>query len=237
MSEQPGNVIEGRQIKGFLFDLDGTLLDSAPDLAAALNKVRADYDLSPLPIETVRAGVSRGAAGMLGLGFPEASETEYKLIRKKFLEYYADGSTELSRPFPGIPQFLDQLDNNNIPWAIVTNKGSRLTLPIVAALGWQQRAKIVVCGDTTDEPKPSAKPVLLACDALQLAPINTVMVGDDERDIQAGRNAGCATASVSWGYGDPNSAGLLTADFQCQQVNDMADLLPASSASAVSVAQ
>ncbi len=212
-------------IKGCLFDLDGTLLDSAPDLTAALNKVRADYDLPALPVDTVRAGVSRGAYGMLGLGFPSVPETEYQIIRKKFLEYYADGSTELSRPFPGISSFLDQLDSDNIPWAIVTNKSSRLTLPIVAALGWQQRAKIVVCGDTADEPKPSPKPVLMACDALCLAPSNSIMIGDDERDIQAGQNAGCATASVSWGYGDPGSAGLLAADYQCSNINDMAGLL------------
>lgn len=224
MAEQQQTVI-----KGCLFDLDGTLLDSAPDLTAALNKVRADYDLPALPVDTVRAGVSRGAYGMLGLGFPSVPETEYKIIRKKFLEYYADGSTELSRPFPGIPEFLDQLDSSNIPWAIVTNKSSQLTLPIVAALGWQQRAKIVVCGDTTDQPKPSPKPVLMACDALQLAPANSIMVGDDERDIQAGQNAGCVTASVNWGYGDPESAGLLMADYQYSQINDMAASLGVSS--------
>ncbi len=211
-------------IDGFLFDLDGTLLDSAPDLTAALNRVRADYDLPPLPVSTVRAGVSRGAAGMLGLGFPGIAESQYSLIRKQFLTYYADGSTELSQPFPNVPELLDELDRAGLPWAIVTNKSRRLTVPIITELGWLQRARLVVCGDTTDQPKPSPKPVLLACQALRLSPASIVMVGDDPRDIEAGKAAGCATAAVLWGYGDPDSAGLRAADHLCHQVNDIAAL-------------
>ncbi len=208
-------------INGYLFDLDGTLLDSAPDLTAALNRVRADYKLPPMPVATVRAGVSRGAAGMLALGFPGVEENEYGRIRSKFLEYYGAGSCELSQPFPGITEWLDKLDSNGIPWAIVTNKSTRLTLPIVAELGWQRRAQIVVCGDTTDQPKPAAKPVLLACKALQMEPDEVIMIGDDPRDIQAGKAAGCYTAAVGWGYGELQSPGLQAADYYCHQVSDM----------------
>ncbi len=208
-------------INGFLFDLDGTLLDSAPDLTLALNKVRADYQLPPMPVETVRAGVSRGAAGMLALGFPGIAESEYRTIRDRFLEYYGAGSTELSQPFTGVSELLDQLDADAVPWGIVTNKSTRLTLPIVTELGWHARARIVVCGDTTDQPKPAAKPVILACDALAIDPQEVIMIGDDPRDIQAGKAAGCHTAAVAWGYGDIKSDGLQAADYVYAEVSDI----------------
>jgi len=214
-----------RTIKGLLFDLDGTLLDSAPDLTAALNQVRAEYDLPALPVADVRAGVSRGATGMLGLGFPAVSKTEYQHIRKKFLTYYAHSSVELSEPFPGVVELLDCLDIQRIPWAIVTNKSEQLTLPIVTALGWHVRAKMVVCGDTTDQPKPSSKPILLACEALSLKPEKVVMIGDDLRDIQAGQAAGCYTAGVGWGYADHQTDWWLQADFQYHSVVDMYQLI------------
>lgn len=214
-----------QSINGLLFDLDGTLLDSAPDLTTALNRVRAEYDLPPLPVADVRAGVSRGATGMLGLGFPAVSKTEYQGIRKRFLVYYEQNSVELSKPFPGIVEWLDELDAQLIPWAIVTNKSERLTLPIVTSLGWNKRAKIVVCGDTTDQPKPSSKPVLLACEALSLKPEKVVMIGDDLRDIQAGQAAGCLTAGVGWGYADSDSDWWSQADFQYHNVADMRQLV------------
>lgn len=213
------------RIRGVLFDLDGTLLDSAPDLTAALNRVRADYGFEPMPVATVRWGVSRGAVGMLALGFPEIPESEHGLIKGKFLEYYADGSTELSQPFPGITALLQNLDEAGIGWAIVTNKVERLTLPIITTLGWAQRAAHVVCGDTLDKAKPAPEPVWQACRALALPPADTLMIGDDPRDVQAGQAAGCVTASVAWGYGNPEDEMMRAADHHCRQVSDIAGIL------------
>jgi phosphoglycolate phosphatase len=212
-------------IRGLLFDLDGTLLDSAPDLTAALNRVRAGFDLSPVPVAAVRKGVSRGARGMLELGLPGVTGADLEQAKNDFLQFYAELGTSHSEAYAGVAELLHMIEGAGMPWGIVTNKYAALTLPIVRSLGWHQRAAAVICGDTAAAAKPSPLPVLMAAEQLQLAPSQLLMVGDDVRDIEAGQAAGCATAAVAWGYGEADLLGKDIADHIFIKINDMSHFI------------
>lgn len=212
-------------IRGLLFDLDGTLLDSAPDLTAALNCVRAGFDLPPLPVATVRKGVTRGARGMLALGLPGVAGAELEQARNDFLQYYAELGSRHSEAYPGIDAVLLMLEAAGMPWGIVTNKYAALTLPILCAMGWQQRAAAVICGDSAAAAKPSPLPVLMAAQQLQLAPAQLLMIGDDVRDVEAGQAAGCSTAAVAWGYGEADLHSKASADYIFNEINDMKNFI------------
>ena len=188
-------------IRAVLFDLDGTLLDSAPDLVASLNHVRSCEQLPPLPLGEISKFASRGAVGLLRAGMPPANEQELETRRQRFLEHYAANSYRNSSLYDGIPEVLAFLADAGIPWGIVTNKIESLTLPILEAAKLSAAVSCVVCGDTLRESKPHPAPVSHACGLVAVAPANALLVGDDIRDLQAGRAAGTQTAAAYYGYG------------------------------------
>jgi 2-phosphoglycolate phosphatase len=190
-----------RAVRGVLFDLDGTLIDSAPDLAGAANRLRADHGLEPLPLEMLRPMVGSGARGMVGVAFGVApGQPRFESLRDAFLAHYEAGLLQRTRPFEGVDEMLSALEAACIPWGIVTNKATRFTRPIVAGLNLAQRAAVVVCGDTTPHSKPHPEPLWHAARAMGLAPEGVVYVGDDLRDAQAARAAGMAMVAATWGY-------------------------------------
>lgn len=184
-----------------LFDLDGTLVDTAPDLTGALNRLRAERDLPPFPEQALRSMASQGAAGLLRVGLEMGAEhPEFERARARYLEIYAAHLAERSMLFEGLSELLDELHTQNRVWGIVTNKPGWLTRPLLDALGLASRAACVVSGDCTATPKPDPAPVLLACTQAQLRPEQCVLIGDDRRDVEAGRAANTATIAVGWGY-------------------------------------
>lgn len=188
-------------IRCVLFDLDGTLADTAPDLNRALNCVRAEEGLPPIALETTRSASSQGVRGLLRVGFDMSpAHPAYSAMTERVLHHYAAGLCETTTIFAGIGKLLDDLDDRGIRWGIVTNKHARFTEPLVAALGLATRAACVVSGDTAARPKPAPDPLLLASTHTGIAPSATVYVGDDERDIVAGRAAGMLTIAAGWGY-------------------------------------
>ena len=190
-----------RQIKGVLFDLDGTLVDSAPDLAAAANRLRADHGLPPLPLADLRPLVGSGARGMVGVAFGvKPGDSRFEELRDGFLAHYERGLLDTTRPFAAVEPLLAELESGGLPWGIVTNKVTRYTSPLVAGLGLDRRAAVVVCGDTTPHAKPHPAPLLYAAVAMGLEPDEVVYVGDDQRDAQAARAAGMAMVVATWGY-------------------------------------
>ena len=186
--------------RAILFDLDGTLADTAPDLAEALNQLRAQRGLAPTPYEQLRPVASAGARGLIGAAFgirPE--DSAYEELRVAFLDNYAASLVVKSKLFDGIPKLLEQLEEHGIAWGIVTNKAARFTDPLVPQIGLGNAA-CVVSGDTTAHAKPHPAPLLEAARRLQLAAEDCWYVGDDLRDIQAGRAAGMPTVAAAWGY-------------------------------------
>jgi N-acetyl-D-muramate 6-phosphate phosphatase len=188
-------------VKAVLFDLDGTLIDSAPDLAGAGNEIRQARGLAPLPFAQFRPMVGAGARGMLGIALQVTPEhAEFAELRAEFLRRYEQRMTRETRPFDAVPALLDSLEARGLRWGIVTNKIERFTLPLVQAFGWTGRAGAVVGGDTTPHSKPHPAPLLEAAQRIGVDPSECVYVGDDLRDVQAGRAAGMRTIAASWGY-------------------------------------
>lgn len=184
-----------------LFDLDGTLVDSAPDLAGAANDMRLARGLDALPLSKLRPLVGSGARGMVGRALDVApGDPTFEVVRDEFLERYAARMTAQTALFEGIAPVLDALDRAGMPWAIVTNKATRFGEPLVHALGLGSRAATLVCGDTTAHSKPHPAPLLEAARRLGVSPAGCVYVGDDRRDVVAGRAAGMETVAVAWGY-------------------------------------
>jgi 2-phosphoglycolate phosphatase len=215
-----------KPIVAVLFDLDGTLLDSAPDLVGSLNWVRGTENLSPLPLSEMSQYASRGAVGLLKAGMPETDEDRFESWRLRFLDHYSKNSFCNSRLYEGVPELLDFLDEAGIPWGIVTNKIESLTLPIIEAAKLQQAISCLVCGDTLSESKPHPAPVSLACGILKVAPEETLFVGDDIRDIQAGNAAGTQTAAVHYGYGSNGLTGdQVRASLQVHHPSDLLELV------------
>jgi phosphoglycolate phosphatase len=198
-----------RKIQAVLFDLDGTLLHSAPDLVDALNWVRSQNGLEPLHDTSIQDAASHGALGLLRAGMPDTDAETLEQWRLAFLARYEKHSFDKTQFFEGVAELLEYLRAAGIPWGIVTNKPEYLTFPILNAAGLATAASCVVCGDTLAQRKPHPAPVLLACERLNVRPENTLFVGDDVRDIKAGLAAGTQTCSVLYGYG---SADLLLAE-------------------------
>lgn len=206
MSRNKDGVITRRAV---LFDLDGTFADTAPDLAAALNRIRAEQGLEPMAIERVRPFASAGARGLVYAGFgAKPGDAEYNALRDEFLEYYAERTCAETRLFPGVQELLDALKERAIDWGIVTNKALRFTERIVVALKLQPAC--VVGGDSTPHLKPHPASLLLAAEQLKLAPEHCFYLGDDLRDIQAARAAGMRAVGVEWGYHHPEHGGPAT---------------------------
>ncbi|UCV06703.1 HAD family hydrolase [Dechloromonas denitrificans] len=184
-----------------LFDLDGTLADTAPDLGGTVNVLLREEGRPQQPLETLRPWVSQGVRGLLQAGFGiDSADPDYERLTQRFLDVYAKRLCAETRLFDGVPELLDALESMGLGWGIVTNKRMRFTDPLVELLDLAQRTPCVVSGDTTAAAKPSPLPVLHACALLRCAPERTLYVGDDRRDIEAGRAAGCLTVAVSYGY-------------------------------------
>jgi phosphoglycolate phosphatase len=191
----------GVDVGAILFDLDGTLADTAPDLAYAVNAQRRARDQSDLPVAALRPHVSQGARGMLRAGLGLAPEhPRYAAVREEFLQIYAANLCRESRLFHGMHEVLAALKARRIPWGIVTNKPTAYTLPLVEALGLGQRPACVICGDTTAHAKPHPAPLLEASARLGLPPARCAYLGDDERDVQAGLAAGMLPIVALYGY-------------------------------------
>ncbi len=185
--------------RAVLFDLDGTLVDSAPDLAGAANDLRAEHGLPPLPYERLRPMVGTGARGMVGVAFGLApGDAGYEALREAFLARYEARLLVQTAVFDAMHDVLQGLEAVGLPWGIVTNKHTRFAQPLVSGLGL--RAAAVVCGDTTPHAKPHPAPLLEAARRLALPPQACVYVGDDLRDMQAGRAAGMPVLAAAWGY-------------------------------------
>jgi N-acetyl-D-muramate 6-phosphate phosphatase len=183
-----------------LLDLDGTLLDTAPDMGGALNRLRAEHGLEPLAAEVIRPVVSHGAMRLVALGFPEAAGESFESLRLRFLDLYAAHLAVGTRLFPGFDAVLETLESRGLPWGVVTNKPGWLTTPLLAALGLDHRSACAVSGDTLPERKPHPLPLLHAARLLGVEPGRCIYVGDAERDIQAGRAAGMTTLVATYGY-------------------------------------
>ncbi|HEY4372024.1 MAG TPA: HAD-IA family hydrolase [Burkholderiales bacterium] len=201
-------------IRCVLFDLDGTLADTAPDLAGALNKMRADRGLEPMPLEPLRRMASSGARGLVGVGFGiKPGDSGYEEMKTEFLDNYQSALYVHSKLFDGIEQLLADLEARDLRWGVVTNKASRFTTPLAQLIGFTGRATCVVAGDTTPHAKPHPAPLLHAAELCKVAPGECIYVGDDLRDVQAGRAAGMKTLAVTWGYlGDGEPVGRWGAD-------------------------
>lgn len=183
-----------------LLDLDGTLLDTAPDLTGALNALRAERGLLPLTLETVRPHVSHGSSAVVRVGFPDADADAFEALRARFLDLYRQHLVIDTRLFPGFAQVLDAMDEHRIPWGIVTNKPGWLTNPLLSALGLDKRAGCAISGDSLPVRKPDPLPLLRAARALNAAPVDCCYVGDALRDAQAARAAGMVALGARYGY-------------------------------------
>lgn len=187
-------------IRAVLFDLDGTLADTAPDLAGAVNRQRVHRGLDPMPLELLRPHASSGARGLIGagLGITPAHET-FEALRQEFLDLYEANLVVESVLFEGVDELLSQLERRSLAWGIVTNKATRFTVPLVERIGLSA-AGCVVCGDTTPHAKPHPAPLLEASRQIGIPPEQCLYVGDDLRDIQAARAAGMGAIAAAYGY-------------------------------------
>lgn len=184
-----------------LFDLDGTLVDSAPDLGDAANELRQRHGLAPLDLSVFRPMTGTGARGMVAVALDVgADDPRFKPLRDEYLALYEARMTERTRVFASMAPVLDALDAAGLPWGIVTNKFTRYAEPVVRACGIAERSRTLVCGDTTAHAKPHPEPLFEAARRLSVEPGACVYVGDDHRDILAGRAAGMSTLAAAWGY-------------------------------------
>ncbi len=209
-----------------LFDLDGTLIDTAPDMVAVLQDMQTAHGIEPVPYALARANVSHGAIGLLSVGFPDAHAEFNSPLHVEYLERYTQRVCVESVIFDGLEALLDELDTAGIRWGIVTNKPERLTLPLLEMLELASRSACIVSGDTVAERKPHPAPMLHACEVAGMTPQQTIYAGDAARDIQAGRAAGMATIAAAYGYvtddDDPASWG---ADEIASDTTDLAQIV------------
>jgi 2-phosphoglycolate phosphatase len=216
-------------VRAVLFDLDGTLADTATDLANALNALRVERGLPPMALAALRGYASHGARGLLGAGMGlTQDDVEYEPLREAFLAHYERGMPGQSRLFEGADSVFNELERRGLPWGIVTNKTTRFTLPLVAHLALLPRAGTVICGDTTPHAKPHPAPLLQAARELGCRPAECVYVGDAERDVTAGVAAGMKTLIANYGYFAPeDTPERWRADGSIDSLPMLLDWLPA----------
>ena len=190
-----------KNISAVLFDLDGTLIDSAPDLGAAVDKMRTDRGLVSMSLDSYRFMAGAGARGMLGVAFDITPDhPDFEAMKEEFFKNYEAGLTRRTFAFNGVADMIDALNLARIKWGVVTNKSARFAMPVTKAIPLFKTALTVVCGDTTPHAKPHPAPLFEAVRQLKLAPEQCIYVGDDERDILAGRAAGMPTVAAAYGY-------------------------------------
>ncbi len=189
--------------RAVLFDLDGTLLDTAPDFAYSLNQMLQARAMAPLADAEIRTLVTDGSAGLVARAFGcTAEDPRFEQIRAEFLAIYRDNLSRHTRPFPGIEAVLARLGETGIPWAVVTNKPSTYTTPLLRDMNLSPAPGAVICPDHVTHAKPHPESILLACTRLGVAPDACIMIGDHRRDIDAGRSAGTRTVAAIYGYID-----------------------------------
>ena len=217
-----------RHIKAVLFDLDGTLMDSAPDLAAAADRLRVDRGLPQLGLSLYRPHTGTGARGMLKMAFQmEPEHPEFTDLREEFFQNYERNLVVHTKPFEGVDELIESLGHRSISWGIVTNKSARFTDPIVKQIPLLSQAKTVISGDTTAHAKPHPAPILEAMKRMRVDPQECVYIGDDERDIVAGKAAGVKTVAAGYGYlGDAGDISKWGADINIYSPLDLLKWLP-----------
>ncbi|MBS0557316.1 MAG: phosphoglycolate phosphatase [Proteobacteria bacterium] len=211
-------------IQAVFFDLDGTLVDSAPDMVVAMRRLRVEQGESPDGAESIGAVVSRGGRAMIRRGFPAADEARVEALLPRFLELYAQAIATHARLFPGMDAVLASLEARAVPWGVVTNKPGNLARALMSELALRQRCAALVCGDCLPQKKPDPAPLLHACALAGVAVADSVYVGDDARDIEAGRAAGMRTIAAAWGYLDGEDPRDWGAD---QVIDSPSQLVPA----------
>lgn len=188
-------------IDAVLFDLDGTLLDTANDLGTALNALRQQHQLKPLPLESIRSAAGRGCKGLLKIGFNMLDDhPDYLAFCNQLLDYYQKHLFDTTQLFPGMENVLTYLESKNIPWGIVTNKPKKFTQQLVLQLQLHTRAKCIISGDSLTNRKPHPEPILHACHLLQKKPENCLYIGDSEVDMIAAQAAGATGLAALYGY-------------------------------------
>jgi len=192
------------RLRAVLFDMDGTLLDTAPDFIAVAQAMRVSRGLAPVPAQQVRDVVSGGARAMVLSAFDvDPLSNEFEELRLEFLARYQEHCAVHSHLYDGMAELLDEIERSNLLWGVVTNKPLRFAAPIMQQLGLASRSAVLVCPDHVSRSKPDPEPMLLACRQLDLDPSTVLFVGDDLRDIESGRAAGSRTAAVRYGYIHP----------------------------------
>jgi phosphoglycolate phosphatase len=190
-----------KSVRAVLFDLDGTLLDTAPDLADALNYVLQQEQRQPLSFEIIRPAVSNGAEGLMRLGFGDSLDKEKsEQLRKELIAYYQENLCKKTTLFDGMSELLTAFKWRKISWGIVTNKPAYLTGPLTEKLGLNRQTDCIISGDTTAHSKPHPEPILHACKQLNRTPNECIYIGDAQRDIEAGNRAGMRTVIAKYGY-------------------------------------
>lgn len=208
--------------KLILFDFDGTLADTAPDLAATANTMRARRQLPPLAFEKLRPMSSQGARGLLRVALDvHTDDADYPVYRDEFLQLYEENILNSSHLFPGMAELLAIIKQAGYEWGIVTNKVEKLTYPLVEHFGLLDECSVIVGGDTTKNNKPHPEPMFYAANKAGFAPENCVYIGDDERDILAGKAAGMPTLAAAWGYCDAAELPQWQADAIVESASDV----------------
>ncbi|MFW2403755.1 MAG: HAD-IA family hydrolase [Gammaproteobacteria bacterium] len=212
--------------KAVLFDLDGTLLDTAPDMVAALDRLLETEGRDPVDYALARAHVSKGALGLIDMAFGQIDEAHRMSLRDRYLDTYAQSLAVASSLFDGMAEVLDYIERNDMHWGVVTNKPGYLAEPLLAELGLLPRSATTISGDTLPERKPHPRPLLYAAEQISVAPGEAIYVGDDTRDIVAGNAAGMTTVAALYGFilpgENPND---WPADHRIEQPGDLLAIL------------
>ena len=218
------------QLQAVLFDLDGTLLDTAPDFAVVLNQLRQQHNRDPLPYQSIRETVSHGSKALVTLAFQrQEGDPGFEDLQRQLLELYSNHLAVKTILFPGINDLLIWFEQHKIPWGIVTNKPRQYAEPILSSLNLSQRCSTLVCPDDVSHTKPHPEPMFLACDQIACMPENTIYLGDHRRDIEAGKNAAMKTIAVNYGYIERHDpAENWDADFYVNHASEIQPLLQAN---------
>ena len=218
-------ILQGREITGVFFDLDGTLVDSAPDLVVAMARLRAEHGEPDIDVTAIGHVVSKGGRAMLRRGFPAADDALIEQLLPRFLDLYAEAIATHTSTYPGIDDVLALLERSGVRWGVVTNKPGWLAHALLVALKLDSRCAAIVAGDTLAQRKPDPAPLLHACALAGVGAASSVYVGDDLRDIEAGRRAGMMTVAAGWGYLDGEDALAWEADRVAVLPSDLPDAL------------